>query len=147
MTPADDLPALPQFPTLIDCLIVANTAHARARKQLEDYVRAYALAARAERDAEIERLKKFISNKAAKSYYECWKEADLRAETAEARVKELEDLLASYKWTRDNLRAQIDAIRNACECPHPYKPEEMAIECFEAGRCGCVYGQAPDLSE
>jgi len=77
MTPADDLPALPAPDK--DCLDWDGPYY---HKDMS----AYALAARAERDAEIERLKNHIKHERA-----ALKNACDRAEAAEARVKELEE--------------------------------------------------------
>jgi NTP pyrophosphatase (non-canonical NTP hydrolase)/uncharacterized protein YukE len=59
----------------------------------------------AEKDAEIERLKRFFESKSAKSFYVAWKEADERAEVAERALTESASQIKAQALTFDAFRA------------------------------------------
>ena len=90
MTPADDLPALPPMP---------DTAAFLYPIEVGEYARAYALAARAERDERIKELEHrlVLREKAVDHNLQAAQEAERRAEAHEKRVAELEEKLFMIK--------------------------------------------------
>jgi len=113
MTPADDLPALPPrdfqhcYETGVgfDCEDVWG----------EQAMRAYALAARAERDKQWRDwcvIEVAIRNPAVAEYMKHW---EGRAEAAEARVKELEEASAMKDRIIRNLDPEASGLREKLE--------------------------------
>ena len=108
MTTADDLPPIPW-------------AHYQwmywTEKEMQENIRAYALAARAERDEKIRELEDEVNKYARLDRFE----SRHRAETAEARVKELEHQLEI---------AQHDSVSQS-RSPDPSAPATGAAQGVE----------------
>src|SRR6266478_4221556 len=129
MTPADDLPPLPKLE-----LEDSQYGFRRAIYYTKEQMRAYTIAARAKRDAEVDRLNRTLAS-IKESHVEAARIASERGEqlaAAEARVKELEhqleiaehdsvhqsQLYSEYaeEWTRerDTLQKRVAELEEAC---------------------------------